>query len=631
MPTPDGAKLGVLRRSQLLMQYGPGAIVDYRAGGGTVAAVTLGLHAWDERAAGRLREPALEKLLAAKLREPPVSIKDKDKQTDGLEARRFPLWMECPSCRRLRPFERWRCLPGQAAPTCQPCERVGRTSHPVPARFVVSCDRGHLSDFPWDRWLDHADDCAERWNLRLDPRGAGLRNLYVNCMSCERGRSLNNALSAPPEKDVGCRGERPWLGENNREGCDARPRTLQRGASNVYFSVSISALSIPPWTKDALERAEADDMWGAIVDLIEDAEGDADKMERRLRRKAQREAQGEGDGDPAVTAERLYEAWSALAADYLALPGANDPEGEHKLRVEEWRQFRLGDAERSRDRDFEVRDETVPEPWRETIAAIARVPRLREVRVLTGFTRIEPATGLGDPRIQRLRRGRGNWLPAIENRGEGIFVALNEGTVAAWEGDFEARATVIDEAWRTDWNRRHGTAPAERSEPPFAITARRLLVHSLAHATMTQLALACGYGHASLRERLYIAPHDSAQPMAGFLIYTASADADGTLGGLEREGRSQRLADTLHAAVEASRWCSADPLCGSGISTQTDPLNHAACHSCLFAPETSCEAFNGFLDRGALLGEGTVVEGAGWGFFDDRLPHFGSRRDAGKD
>ena len=48
-------------------------------------------------------------------------------------------------------------------------------------------------------------------------------------------------------------GRRPWLAAADQT-CDCEPRALQRGASNLYFPVLESALSIPPWS-DALQEA----------------------------------------------------------------------------------------------------------------------------------------------------------------------------------------------------------------------------------------------------------------------------------------------------------------------------------------------------------------------------------------
>jgi hypothetical protein len=119
---------------------------------------------------------------------------------------------------------------------------------------------------------------------------------------------------------------------------------------------------------------------------------------------------------------------------------------------------------------------------------------------------------------------------------------------------------------------------------------------------MNQLTYECGYSSAALRERLYISGGET--PMAGILIYTAAGDAEGTMGGLVRMGKHDYFEPTLLTAIEAARWCSADPVCMEiGQSGQgPDSCNLAACHSCALVPETACEEFNRFLDRGLVIG-----------------------------
>ena len=56
---------------------------------------------------------------------------------------------------------------------------------------------------------------------------------------------MDGVFSAGALKGLGCQGKRPWLSTD--EDCGADCRTLQRGASNLYFPVHESALSIPPW------------------------------------------------------------------------------------------------------------------------------------------------------------------------------------------------------------------------------------------------------------------------------------------------------------------------------------------------------------------------------------------------
>jgi hypothetical protein len=57
-------------------------------------------------------------------------------------------------------------------------------------------------------------------------------------------------------------------------------------------------------------------------------------------------------------------------------------------------------------------------------------------------------------------------------------------------------------------------------------------------------------------------------------------------------------------AINDARWCSTDPVCmDAGEKGQgPDSCNLAACHGCALLPETSCEEFNRFLDRGLVIG-----------------------------
>lgn len=143
---------------------------------------------------------------------------------------------------------------------------------------------------------------------------------------------------------------------------------------------------------------------------------------------------------------------------------------------------------------------------------------------------------------------------------------------------------------------------------------RLILLHTLAHVLINQLNFDCGYGSASLRERLYCDFTDPSRPMQGFLIYTASGDSEGTMGGLVRQGKPERLEVTLRRALRHAAWCSSDPVCIESSGPGPDNANLAACHGCCLLPETSCEEGNRLLDRTLLVGkpgESTI------GFFHD--------------
>ena len=218
--------------------------------------------------------------------------------------------------------------------------------------------------------------------------------------------------------------------------------------------------------------------------------------------------------------------------------------------------------------------------------------------MLTGFTRLEPANAFDDDRVASLSLLPKPWLPGIEVRGEGVFIVLRDETVDEWETDNTALAQRVG-----DLERRYQRYLTERRMFPRPLPPRSLLVHTLAHLLIRQLIFDCGYDSASLRERLYVST-DSGTRMCGLLIYTASGDAEGTLGGLVRQGEPGRLEGTFKAALQNAEFCSSDPLCMESPGQGTNSLNYAACHACTLLPETSCEQGNRLLDRVSVIGTG---------------------------
>ncbi|MDP2957606.1 MAG: DUF1998 domain-containing protein, partial [Longimicrobiales bacterium] len=228
---------------------------------------------------------------------------------------------------------------------------------------------------------------------------------------------------------------------------------------------------------------------------------------------------------------------------------------------------------------------------------VVLVHRLREVMAQIGFTRFEPAVPDIDGELSLevepapLARDL-KWLPAIENHGEGIFLAFDEDAVRAWL----RRPAVLERARRLDagfaaWRRRKEVTKATFPGLPY------VMLHSLSHLLLTTVALECGYSASAIRERIY-----AGESGYGILLYTGSPGSEGTLGGLVEVGR--RIEDYLVQALAAGQLCSNDPVCA-----QHDPANPheerflhgAACHGCLLIAETSCERRNEFLDRALVV------------------------------
>ena len=127
-------------------------------------------------------------------------------------------------------------------------------------------------------------------------------------------------------------------------------------------------------------------------------------------------------------------------------------------------------------------------------------------------------------------------------------------------------------------------------------------MNHLASVVLQWLRSCILYGSSSLRERIYCEKYADRNEMHGVLIYTASGDSEGSLGGLVNQGKPNALENTIFAAIENARWCSSDPVCIESRGQGPDSCNLAACYNCTLLPETSCEYGNRLLDRGIVIG-----------------------------
>jgi hypothetical protein len=371
-----------------------------------------------------------------------------------------------------------------------------------------------------------------------------------------------------------CTGRRPWLSDNDPD-CDELPRVLQRGASNVWFSLTHSAISIPPWSE------------GAFLVLNKHWE-----MLRHLHDEAALTSVLEGMNLAAGTIYTTADLVAAIA-QRRADEGAPGDEVTTALKRDEHLALLNGRPEQSKDQQFVcVPADAVPSALASILDRVMVVKKLREVRVLESFSRIAPPrTSPGAPRPPLADKHPG-WFPAVEVNGEGVFITFDGPGLEAWEATSFAtrRAAQINENYRQRFT-------AVGAVPDRVITPRLILIHTLAHVLIDQWALDSGYPASSLRERLYVSDE-----MAGLLLYTATSDSAGSLGGVVAEAHPDRLEASFSELLARASWCSADPLCIESGPSGVDGLNLAACHSCCLLPEVSCEEMNLLLDRALLVG-----------------------------
>jgi hypothetical protein len=603
--------LGEVRRSQVI-GYGPGAIIDFRSGargGGPVSIVAGSLDSWNDTAAIEgpddphiLFEPRLQKVLQKNhFRQPPVDETDPGDEPDRqLRGYRFPAWLLCPECNRLDYSNRWGKTMGDAARWCEPCSaRSGRRVFVVPTRFVTACVNGHLDEFPWHYWirraysignglgakpkcLDSEDGKSSRCDFKLKSSGgSGLESLTLWCNECGAGAGMGQIFSQEALLGMRCSGREPWIEGNQTANCSETPRTMQRGASNLYFPVTYSALSIPPWSGNLF--SELQQSWGALKRFPADMQNETIEVYAE----SYAGMHGMTPNEYAAHVRKLLEMEDELSAD--------------DIRPQEYSAIKMDQDEKSS--EFKTRKESVPEEMSEHFRTLVRVQRLREVRALVSFKRIHPHVDLSNPGVGQFGRlsadeSRIDWLPAIDVRGEGIFIEFSREKIEDWiasQPSVVSRIARLNDEYQ-DFLRR----VTAQDDVDFNVSVTQVLVHSFSHAFIKRLAFEAGYDAASLRERIFVGDDPW---MAGVLVYTSTPDADGTLGGLERQGLPDNMVKLVRGAVQDVDLCSSDPLCRRGVSSTSELLNLSACHNCLFLPETSCELGNRLLDRLLLVGE----------------------------
>ena len=514
-----------------------------------------------------------------------------ESRTIGVPVAPFPRWLVCSGCRLLAPISS-----GLFEAKVEPyrpdktryvhnCTTNRRSPVALPARFVVACPKGHLDDFPWLSFV-HRDKAGCNGPLELYEVGASgeASDVEVHCRACNARRRMAEAFGRDNEVNMPpCKGRRPQLRDHDPQGCDVgHVRPILQGASNSWFPIIVSALSVPLAT-DKLAQL-VDDNWVVLNDVESEAFVTFSRKKGLLKDFSK------------YTDTEVWEAVEKKRSGSAADPKAEPTD----MKSPEWAVFSNPGAARE-SKDFRLRSVEPPEGYETYFERIVLAEKLREVRALVGFTRIESPRDFDSPaelpkeKRAPLSRQQPTWVPACETRGEGIFFQFSEAAILKWLGrtaKVNAEFQSAHERWRSNRNLDPSTG-----YPGI----RYVLLHSFAHALIRQLSIECGYTTASVAERIYCQDGSAGEPMAGVLIYTAAPDSEGTLGGLCALGESKKLGRHLDQALERVALCASDPLCAEHLPSVDTSLHGAACHACSFLPETSCERGNKYLDRSVLV------------------------------
>ncbi|MCG3142465.1 MAG: hypothetical protein HDKAJFGB_03933 [Anaerolineae bacterium] len=613
-------ELGELRPSQLIFTFGIGSLVDLP----NMSALVMGLDDWDTRYCKEIEEDrlvaAVQKRLGpqiAKLYLPPIKLDGMDKDPAapavGVPVVPFPRWLRCSLCDTLATVESGvfklvqdMYRPDKTEYVHQGClkSQGGKSPSAISVRFLLACREGHLTDFPWLDFVHKGNVPCKPATLSLREFGASgdASDIVVKCHTCGTERRMADAFDTGAGEGFKCHGHHPHLRLIEHD-CKETAKAILLGASNSWFPTALSALSIPR-AVDKLSKV-VEEQWAELKDT-------EDIDELRLLRKKQQKFQSL---IPLFAEFSDEEIWAAI--EIKKAGGVHGKVPAEDLKLPEWEVFSNPESA-AENRDFKLKRVAPPKGFEAFFEDTVLVERIREVRALLGFTRIESnadfaeATILKDGRLTELCRESPTWLPASEVRGEGIFLRIREEALLAWQDKPEVQQLHQEffDAHKA-WRKLRKLEPVQEGFPGI----RLVLLHSLAHALMRQIVLDCGYTAASVRERLYSRQlGEDGGPMAGILLYTAAPDSEGTLGGLVELGEPLTLGRHMEQALEAMRLCASDPLCAEH---RPDALGRgiqgACCHACQFAPETSCERGNRYLDRSVLV---NTFSARGTAFFD---------------
>ncbi|XKK32534.1 DUF1998 domain-containing protein [Bacillus sp. A17A.1] len=521
---------------------------------------------------------------------------------------RFPRWHYCSSCKSLRELELDQTSVYLECPKCE----AKRYYKQVP--FVVICEHGHLSDFPWRKWVhgDENNNCEGNLRIRMSG-GTTLDSWRIECERCKNSRGLQGiTVSNDGEKktsvlgdklnEVGsrkytCEGERPWCGDEKEE-CSAAPVAILRNSISVYMAKKISALAIPGDYRENVDlvvakiKSPSKHLLRANLSLLDSIEKKIQCIRTNLRFELKEE----------ITDTDIQEAlmYIETGEEYEY----TDEELERPGQVIKQKEFeKLTSVVHSKElrvepewiyKESEESDKNYYKPYLERLS---RVLKLKETTALYGFDRkVYKSNNDYSSYYPFLYKSYDNvnekWLPVNEVYGEGIFLQLNLNKVEEWESSLAVKNYFQQYLQRV--------GHIEHRDDTI-LRPRNIMLHTLSHYLIDEFANVCGYNRAAIRERLYL---DEGQ--VGVLIYISAGDSEGTLGGLVRLGLKEEFFRVLDRAKNNAEWCSSDPVCtevGKKQGQGVDNLNGAACYNCSHIPETSCEFWNLYLDRSLLIDE----------------------------
>lgn len=553
----DNKRVGEVRPSQMITTFGPGSIIDAK----NDCVIMLDTNYWKE-SDKIINDPRFASYMGViTFKVPPTG---NDYKSEDIPVVPFPNYHICsnPRCGRvfkltLDNIDKYK----KFGPKCPDCHWSA-----YPSRFVSICPKGHLDDFDYDFLVHKGKKCDGKLKMYSTGQTSSLGDMVIQCEKCSEKKSLSGITSEANK--FACTGRHPFKPLMKYEKCSCQMKTVQRGASNVYFPVIKSAISIPPYTDRLFVLI--DQHYKTLLDLRDYGVPDSEKsvykknftdvctFDEFLKALKKKE-------------ENIKDYIAIKESEYKAIINHNDPLNKKSPLI------------------FKTEEEDAIFPLLSPyFSRIIKITRIREIMCLKGFTRLDAPDPDSEEQknIVKLNTSNG-WLPAVQINGEGIFIEFRKETIDDWLRKNRSLDTLVKVAYSKYCDERQWIKVVDKG-------ALYMLLHTFSHLLIKEMGNKSGYSTTSIKERIYFGNN-----MHGILLYTGSSDKEGSLGGLVELGNQDKLIPLIKSVFENALLCTNDPDCM--LSALDANLNISSCHSCCMISETACENGNRMLDRGMIV------------------------------
>ncbi len=599
-----------IRPSQFITTYGPGAIIEGKNGPRLIPRADIGLFSDRtinvedfEISDSRMSEGILKKARVFRL--PSNAELGRNEQVPIYRTRPFPNWNLCVNSSKHPGGEMndEYILYHSSQSGCPYCkEKFSKNQQAV--RFIAACPEGHLDDFDWYYFIHNSKNhCNNRKWFRWSGGGSSLSNIILTCPDCGlKSKSLEQAYKST----MPCHGifqEREKLNEMQIKWskCDAGARIIQRQASNLRITNTVSLFTIPPRDKVLHRLLDSQLIRSHIMTEEFNNKGELETKLRKLEEKnfIKRDTV---NNILACTWDEISHAindlkqptaktYQELINEELAELIKSSKDGAPPIRKPRPSTEVLFEVNKNNVKTFkDAKDRTlVATPISKLTEIAVQLSYRREIR--EEYSNEKPATSVD---VSFIDEGGQKWYPGMELHGEGIFISTVDGMLTGLNGKKA-----------NEWNKAYPSSSHYDSvlfrDENHRVELNPLFVylHTLSHSIIRSLSVDSGYSSSALRERVYLNFHEK-KPIGGILIYATQPGGDGTSGGLISLVDSfQHVYDS---AIHSLQFCSNDPLCLEDSSVaNAKRVNGSSCYGCTLVSETSCEHRNMWLDRGIIL------------------------------